>query len=288
MVDVLEYIYGALDDGNYVIGVYIDFKKSFDLVSHDILLQKLQHHGIGGLALNWFSSYLHDRKQFVSVNGTNSDLQAICQFGVPQGSILGPLLFLIFINDIHTSIECSKIKLFADDTNCFFSGKDFENLRETVVREVSSLQHWANANKLTINFDSQKSCFSIFKPLNSQLPESSDDGLQIFGNTLTHQNKTTYLGVVLDHNLSWEFHIHDLNKKLVKYAGIFSKIRYILPSNCRIILYNAFVFSRLNYGIELYANLNSRSHLYPLTVNQNKILKILQFKKHRSNTNALY
>ena len=116
-----------------------------------------------------------------------------------------------------------KIKRFADDTNCFFSGKDFETLGETVVREVSSLQHLVNANKLTLNFDPQKSCFSVFKPLNSQLLESSDDGLQIFGNTMTRQNKTTYLGMVLDHNLTWEFHIHDLNKKLVKYAGTSQK-----------------------------------------------------------------
>ena len=99
-------------------------------------------------------------------------------------------------------MKCSKIKLFADDTNCFFSGKDFETLRETVVRGVSSPQHWVNANKLTINFDPQKSCFTIFKPLNCQLPEFSDDGLQIFGNTLTRQNKATYLGLVLDHNLA--------------------------------------------------------------------------------------
>ena len=120
----------------------------------------------------------------------------------------------MFINGIHTSIKCSKVKLFADDTNRFFSGEDFEALRETVVREVSSQQHWVNAEKLTINFDPRKSCFSIFKPSNSQLPESSDGGLQIFGNTFTHQNKTTYLGLVLDQNLSSEFHIHDLNKKI--------------------------------------------------------------------------
>ena len=134
LVDVLECIYSAFDDGNYVIGAYVDFRKAFDSVSHDILPQKLQHYGIRGLALNWLSSYLHDRKQFVSVSGTNSDLQKICPFGVPQGSILGLLLFLSFINDIHTSIKCSKMKLSADDTNCFFSGINFVTLRETVVR----------------------------------------------------------------------------------------------------------------------------------------------------------
>ena len=101
-----------------------------------------------------------------------------------------------FISDIHMSIKCFKIKLFAYDTNCFFSGKDFKTLRETVVRDVSSLQYWVNANKLTVNFDPRQSCFSIFKRVNSQLPDSSDDGLQIFDNTLTRKNKTTYLGLV--------------------------------------------------------------------------------------------
>ena len=94
-------------------------------MSHEILSQKLQYYGIKGTVLSWFTSYLYKRKQYVSTNGVDSDLSEICLFGVPQGLVLGPLLFLIFINDIHRTIKCSKIKLFADDTNCFFKGKGF-------------------------------------------------------------------------------------------------------------------------------------------------------------------
>ena len=153
LLDVSDYIYTSLDQGKYVFGVYIDLKKAFDTVSHKILLTKLEHYGIRGLALNWFSSYLSNRSQFVFINNVSSSIISTCNYGVPQGSLLGPLLFLLFINDIHEAIKCSTIKLFADDTNCFFSGYDFETLRETVVTEVCSLQQWINANKLTINSD---------------------------------------------------------------------------------------------------------------------------------------
>ena len=95
-------------------------------MSHEILLQILQYYGIRGTVLSWFSSYLYKRKQYVSTNGFDSDLSEICPFGAPQGSVLGPLLFLIFNNNIHRTIKCSKIKLFSDDTNCFFKGKDLK------------------------------------------------------------------------------------------------------------------------------------------------------------------
>ena len=125
----MNYIYKSLHEGNYVFGIYIyiyiyiyvDLKKAFDTVQHQILLYKLQHYGIRGLAFQWFESYLSKRKQFVVVNNIQSDISEFCEYGVPQGSVLGPILFLLFINDIHRSLSKITIKLFADDTNCFIS-----------------------------------------------------------------------------------------------------------------------------------------------------------------------
>ena len=115
----MEYINTCLDQGKYVFGIYIDLKKAFDTVPHGILLSKLQHCGIRGKSLNWFKSYLIDRKQFTKVNGISSDLQPLHDCGVPQGSVLGPILFLLYINDIHQAIKEGTIKLFDDDTNFF-------------------------------------------------------------------------------------------------------------------------------------------------------------------------
>ena len=128
-------------------------------------MSKIQHYGIRGTAIEWFRSYLTKRKQYVITNGIQSEL---CEYGVPQGSVLGPRLFLLFINDINKSLENIIIKLFADDTNCFISGNNFNQLERLVEVELNKLQKWINANKLTINFDPQKSSYYIFKPKKKQ------------------------------------------------------------------------------------------------------------------------
>ena len=115
----MEYINTCLDQGKFVFGIYIDLKKAFNTVQHDILLSKLQHYGIRCEALNWFKSYSTDRKQFTKVNGICSDLQPLYDCGVPQGSILGPILFLLFIKDIYQTLKEGTIKLFAGETNFF-------------------------------------------------------------------------------------------------------------------------------------------------------------------------
>ena len=159
LIDLMEYNNTCLDQGKYVFGIYIDLKKAFDTVQHDILLSKLQHYGIRVKALNWFKSYLIERKQFTKVNGISSDLQPLHDCGVPQGSVLGPILFLLFINDIHQARKEGTIKLFADDSNFSYQIKIFTYiLKYKVILEISYFQNWVDANKLTINYNPKKSC----------------------------------------------------------------------------------------------------------------------------------
>ena len=165
------------------------------------------------------------------------------------------MLLLLFKNDINKSLENIIVKLFADDTNCFISGNDFNQLERLVEVELNKLQKWTSANKLTINFDPKKSSYCIFKPKNETLPPNFDRGCT---NVLKYKENTTYLRVILDRNLTFETHTKELNQKLVKHTGIFSKVRHFLPATCRKTIYNAFISSRLNHGSEIYVKTNKR------------------------------
>ena len=132
---------------------------AFDTVNHRILLSKLEHYGIRGCALEWIGSYLSDRKQYVSVNGSNSNLLSIT-CGVPQGSVLGPLLFLIYINDLPNASKKLTFYLFADDTNIYYESKDLSNLTKVVNKELRLAMKWLDANKLSLNID--KTNYIIF------------------------------------------------------------------------------------------------------------------------------
>ena len=140
----------SLENGESVIGVFLDFSKAFDTVDHRILLNKLEHYGIRGNALSWFQSYLTERKQYVTYNGATSTTRSI-KCGVPQGSILGPLCFLIYINDLFLVCDnCTPI-LFADDTNLFIRGDDFNHVQELLNVELSNISQWLITNKLSLN-----------------------------------------------------------------------------------------------------------------------------------------
>ena len=175
----------------------------------------------------------------------------MCKYGAPQGSVLGPILFLLFVNDIHRSLSKITIKLFADDTNCFMSDKNFNSSERLVEIELNRLQKWINANKLRINFNPKTSSYCIFKPRGKCFPVSFERGLKIGSNLLKYRETTKYLGIILDGNLTWESHIKELNQRLIKYTGIFSKVQSVFQWRA------GKLYIMLSHSLDLTMNLKS-------------------------------
>ena len=182
---IVERIRKSLDDGKFACGVFVDLQKAFDTVDHEILLHKLNHYGIRHTALRWFKSYLSERFQFVSVSDVKSCLKAI-KHGVPQGSVLGPLLFLIFINDLRYAIKFSETFQFADDTNLLHMSKSLESLNIEVNSDLASLCEWLVANKISLNAD--KTNFILFK--SKRRPQLTNFELSLPGGVKVHTLNT--------------------------------------------------------------------------------------------------
>lgn len=164
LIDLTDSISECIDTGDVTVGIFLDLAKAFDTVNHKILLGKLSHYGIRGTALDWFCSYLNNRLQYVCVNKVNSSYKQIC-CGVPQGSILGPLLFLLYINDLPKVSTYFKFIMFADDTNIFAKGKDIDNLVNNINYELEHISKWFGANLLSLNV--KKTNYIIFGNKNS-------------------------------------------------------------------------------------------------------------------------
>ena len=161
VISITDKIQKAIDQGYYSCGIFLDLSKAFDTVNHPILLDKLEYYGIRGLAKQWFESYLMNRMQFVSLGSCKSDMLNISS-GVPQGSVLGPILFLLYINDFSNCSTILDFHLFADDTNIFHRDKSLSNLESTINNQLSYVIDWLSSNKLTLNAD--KSSFIVFHP----------------------------------------------------------------------------------------------------------------------------
>lgn len=211
----LEKLTSAIDEKKYAVGLFIDLKKAFDTIDHDILLQKLERYGIRGVGLTWLKSYIENRQQFVQMGVTKSTLADI-KCGVPQGSILGPKLFILYINDICSVSNILNYVVFADDTNVLCVGKNLQQLLEVVSGEVEKLKLWFDANKLSFNIKKNK--YMIFGKSDKHLV--SQIVVKIDSVKLERVYENTFLGVTIDHNLSWKPHIKYVRSKLSRTIGI--------------------------------------------------------------------
>lgn len=270
-----------LDNNDITCTVFLDLAKAFDSVDHEILLKKLEKYGIRGLPLKLLESYLINRKHLTKYDGIESDLKII-NIGVPQGSILGPLLFLLFINDLP-SITNFNVKLFADDTFLSIHDKDIKLLQKNANIEMKKVSKWFMANKLTLNVS--KSKFMIIKRSNTK--SNTDFSLKYNGKRMERCTSYKYLGVHLDEKLNFKNHVKYLCEKLSKMCGLFAKLRHCCELDLLKTVYHALVESHLQYCNTIWGN--NEKTLEPLIKLQDKILRIMCFlPNHTSNMESVY
>ena len=274
MVDILYKITDAIEHKKFTLGIFLDLSKAFDTIDHNFLLKKLLCYGIRGPALEWFTSYLYNRQQFVVIGTESSSLQTI-NSGVPQGSVLGPLLFLLYINDMPLVSEIINCILFADDTTYLHHSLSLDDLYVTVNRELDKLNGWLSANKLEINTDKTK--YIIFstsqrKPYFQLTP--SDHFVSLNNMTIENTNTTKFLGLHLDENMSFKNHISEISKKVIKGIYLLKRASKVLPTTTLKILYSSLVLPYLNYGLLSWGGVCKKDSKYSI-LNQGESTNVM-------------
>ena len=277
---LIEELTNANEEKKITVGVFIDLKKAFDTIDHTLLLRKLKHYGIRGVANNWLESYLDSRKQFVSLNDCNSDVLNV-KCGVPQGSILGPKLFILYINDICNVTKILNFILFADDTNIFCSGKDLKSLCKTVSMELDKLNVWFAVNKLSLNVS--KTNFILF----GNRKHNEDVNITINNVKIDRVYVTKFLGVLIDSNLNWKEHIDSINNKISKSIAIIYRASKILNTDSLYTLYCTLILPYLSYCIENWGNTHE-SNLSKILLKQKRVIRIISRAKYYDHTNPLF
>ena len=243
-LDFVRTIEDALEKGEYAVGVFCDLSKAFDTIDHDILLAKLDHYGIRGCMLEWLKSYLNSRQQYVEFNGCKSNASFITT-GVPQGSILGPLLFIIYINDLPCCTKLHTVK-FADDSNFVIKGKDLPSLSETLNIELRNVDEFFKANKLKLN--AKKTKLVCFRRKGRDV-NLDDYPVYLDNEKLDFEEETTFLGMRLDSHLTWDKHCQHVANTISKNNGVLSRAKKLLPTSSLRLLYNSLILPHLQYGL---------------------------------------
>ena len=233
----------------------------------------------GELSMPGFASYLLGRSQVTEV-GFNLSTECMISCGVPQGSVLGPLLFLIYINDIHNSSAKLSFYLFADDTSLLYADTNLKSLEKTVNSELLKVSAWLNANKLTLN--AKKSNYVIFRPYQRKLNYSVNiemiDNCTQIPTTLQCEDHVKYLGVLLDSNLSWKFQINNVALKISRTVGVVARLRHFVPRTTLLNIYQSLILPYLTYGLAAWGQA-AKTHLQKILV---PVLRLMYFSEPRA------
>ena len=282
LTHLINKIATAIDQKEITASVFLDLSKAFDTLNHDILFSKLERYGIRGVALNWVKSYFNNRTQFVQYNKFSSARIAI-QCGVPQGSILGPLFFILYINDLPNASHLVKPLLFADDTSICYASSDPIVLATVLNEALLNISTWMKANKLSVNID--KTNYIIFQP--TQKKSTYEILLLLDDRLITQKKQIKFLGVLLDENLSWKPHINYVCKKVSKSIGVIYRARFNLSKSTKLSLYYTLIYPYLIYCNTIWSS-TYVSNLKRLQILQKRIVRLLTSSSFLAHTAPLF
>ena len=266
---LLENINLALEKGEYCISIFIDFKKAFDTVDFSILLDRLRDLGVKGRCLDWFSSYLNGRSVRVNLGEKFSKFFPV-SCGVPQGSVLGPLLYLVYVDSMRFYIPGASMTSFADDTALVVAAKTLEELVQKANRALQGLSDFVGISLLSIN--AAKSNYILFSRtgVSPNLPSE----IAINGDVLKRVEEVRYLGFILDQNLSWRRHGDVVACKVARGLGILRRFQHFLPSHILVLLYHSLIAPYINYGCMIWAS-NFTCNFKRVQIQQNKAVRLI-------------
>ena len=279
-LELTDRILTEMDQYKCPISIYMDLSKAFDTLDHQILLKKLKHYGFFGKSLDMMKSYLTNRTQYVEYNGVASEFSQI-QCGVPQGSILGPLLFIIYMNDLPNVAEKFEMILYADDTTLFAAldtgGSNLDNIN-LLNGELDLVSTWLKVNKLSLNAAKTKGMLFHAVQRKVTYPELYIDAIKIeFVKTFK------FLGLTLDENMNWNSHINIVSNKISRAIGVMARLKNYIPKSALLQIYNALVLSHLNYGLIVWSK---KSEV--LIKLQKKAIRITCNVKYNAHTSPLF
>ena len=285
MLDILYKITDAIEKKHFTLGVFLDLSKAFDTISHSILLKKLSIYGIRGIGLDWLTSYLKNRTQFIDTGITQSSILHITS-GVPQGSVLGPLLFLLYINDMPLFSQILSYVLFADDTTALYSSPSINDLFTVINNELATLQKWFSASKLQIN--ATKTNLILFTTHQREkhfIGNNENQYLFLSNSQIRPTSSVRFLGLQLDKNLTFKKHINFVCSKLTKGIYALSRAAKVLPTEDLMTLYFSLFLPYINYGLLAWGGSCKTESYYqvldrgPMTNHMRSLTKIHQLQK---------
>ena len=289
-LELVDRVFQYLDCGKIPISVFLDMSKAFDTLDHNILIDKLKFYGLTNTPLNWFRSYLYGRQQYVDLDGHISNVTELST-GVTQGSILGPLLFIIYMNDIHDASSKFHFIIYADDTNlisplCSFNSSfslkdiDIDATSKHINTELGQIQEWLNINKLTLNVSKTKFMFFHHsqRAINNLIPK-----ILINDEQIECVSEFNFLGLTIDEHLTWKPHIQKVSNKIARTLGVMCRLKNFLPGHILRMLYNSLVLPHLQYSILTWGFKASR-----LEKLQKRALRIITRSKYNAHTEPLF